>query len=133
MYYVLSSNNRQRRHTWTPVKPLYQVLVRRTLDKEGAFIGPFAECHLICSTKDLAKGPTESYTRQRVSLCQVSLCGHSAQAPLPLPGTVTATFLCRVPGDTRQISHCRCTVCRAFFVECFPVVHACMCVGMYSH
>jgi hypothetical protein len=32
------------------------VLVRRTLGKEGAF----AECHLIRSTNDLVKGPTES-------------------------------------------------------------------------
>jgi hypothetical protein len=41
-------------------------------------------------------------TRQRVSLCRVSLCGHSGQAPSSLPDTVTMTFLCRVPADTRQ-------------------------------
>jgi hypothetical protein len=45
-------------------------------------------------------------TRQRVSLCRVLLDGHSAQAPSPLPVAVTATFLCRVTGDTRQ-SLCR--------------------------
>jgi hypothetical protein len=45
------------------------VLVRRTLDKEGAF----AKCRLIRSAKDLVKGPTESIFAE----CQYS--GHSAK------------------------------------------------------
>jgi hypothetical protein len=40
------------------------VLVRRALDKEGAF----AECHLILSVKELAKEPTECFFAE----CQYS-------------------------------------------------------------
>jgi hypothetical protein len=41
-------------------------------------------------------------TRQRGTLSRVLLRGHLAQAPSLLLVAVTATFLCQVPGDTRQ-------------------------------
>jgi hypothetical protein len=46
------------------------VLVSRALGKDGAFV----ECHLICSAKELVKGPTESFFAE----CQYS--GHSAKS-----------------------------------------------------
>jgi hypothetical protein len=67
-------------------RSLCRVLVRLTLGKEGVF----AKYYLICSVKDLVKGPTESFFAE----CSIK--------------------------STRQRSRCRCTVRRAFFAECFP-------------
>jgi hypothetical protein len=69
---------------WACWRPRCRVLVRRALGKEKTLYRVshntlskgilFAECHLV----------------------------HSAKTPSPLPAVVTATFLCRVPCDTRQ-------------------------------
>jgi hypothetical protein len=118
---------------------LCRELVRRALDKDGAF----AECLLILSAKELTKGPTSASlssattvgSRQRVSFCRVSRW-HSAKSPSPSPGIVTANFLCRVPDKTYPIKKplpmysspkllCRVTLVKDFveyflgFAECF--------------
>ena len=71
----------------------------------GKRTGKGTHKELLCRVSDTQQRLTlcrVSDTKQRVSLCRVSLDGHSAQAPSPSPGAVTATFLCRVPSDTRQ-------------------------------
>jgi hypothetical protein len=126
-------STRQKRNIWALVKILCRVpgstrqrskLCRvppRVLGKEtekGARWWPFAKCRL-------------SYTRQRGNLFAECIRRHSVNVSSPLPGAVTAAFLYRVPSDTRQSlcrvpdkstrqrSHCRCTVRRALFVECY--------------
>jgi hypothetical protein len=88
-------------HWWS----LCRVLVRRALGKDGSF----AECHLILSVKEVAKGLTGCffaecrYSKQsaKSESCRVSPW-HSAQSQSPSPDVVTMTFPCRVPSGTRQ-------------------------------
>jgi hypothetical protein len=94
--------------------------IASALGKEATFV----ECLLVHSAKVLTKGPTGDlvaecwsggYSAKRETLCRVSpntlgkwilfaecRLVHSAKAPSPLPSAVMATFLCRVPSDTRQ-------------------------------
>jgi hypothetical protein len=83
---------------------LCRVLVQRALSKEGSF----AECHLILSAKELAKGPTWCF------FAESRYSRHLAKStPLPTASTIDTwrsrhhwhhddNFPCRVPNDTRQ-------------------------------
>jgi hypothetical protein len=80
--------------------------VSLALGKEASFV----ECLLEYSTKNLTKGLVGGSfvecrsidTRQGGNFFAEGHLEHSAKAPSPSPGSVTDTFLCRVPTDTRQ-------------------------------
>jgi hypothetical protein len=78
--------------------------------------GFFAECPRWHSAKMASLPSAIEHTLGKDGSFAECCPGHSAKTPSPSPGTVTAAFLCRVLSGQRRL--CRCTVCRAFFVEC---------------
>jgi hypothetical protein len=84
---------------------LCRVPVHSALGKEASC----AECLLELSAQGLAVGPTGPVFAEGLTLGKIGLfaeCHRTHSAKDPSLGTVTVTFLCRVPNGTRQ-SLCR--------------------------